>query len=224
MFKRRYRCILCNKYWSKSYIAHSHLGIGICKLCLSEARTGGDRSFQSRPPVDYVLSPFYYDGYMRKAVKRYKFSGQKAYGILFGRMLGTELANHPFLKEYDYIIPVPLHGKRLCERGYNQSELLSMGLAEGIGKPFLIDVLFRVCETKQQSGLGSVNRVDNVKDAFYAPEGIVCGKKIILVDDIFTTGETLRACANALKNAGAERIAGVALCRPHFEEKTNIYR
>jgi ComF family protein len=149
---------------------------------------------------------------MAEAVKKYKFSGQWLYGELFGKMIHQELKNIPELWEYDCIIPVPLHANRLKERGYNQSEIMGRILSELSGLSMIDDGIFRIRETKRQSSLVGLERRTNVKGAFFAAESAVLGKRIILVDDICTMGETLRACGDALLSAGAREVVGITLC------------
>ena len=224
LFTRRYKCIVCNKYHHISNVHNKYKGICVCKNCLSEMETGGDKSFESKAPVDYVLAPFYYEGKLKQTVKQFKFSEQKAYGILLGELLSEELSMHKELSQFDYIIPVPLHGTRIDERGYNQAEILSQELSNKLNGKCMTDSVFRIKETKRQSQLRGTDRIENVKSAFYAAENVISGKNIILVDDIYTMGETMSACAKALKAAGANKIIGVALCRTKPKDRPIFYR
>ncbi len=110
------------------------------------------------------------------------------------------------------MIPVPLHWQRRWQRGFNQSELLAHEIARRAGLPVL-DVLRRVRATKTQAGLSNTNRRRNVAQAFRCRRGSrwlqrIQGKRVLLIDDVMTTGSTAAACAGALKRAGA---AGVVL-------------
>lgn len=112
---------------------------------------------------------------------------------------------------YDFLVPVPLHPKRLRERGYNQSALLAKALSAGSGIPWQ-DCLRRVRDTPHQTGQNRAQRLQNVRDAFALVRGqSVAGKRILLVDDVFTTGTTLRECAQVLWQNGAEAIFCVTL-------------
>ena len=224
VLKLRRKCILCNKYHKYSDMRFIYRGIGVCSSCYEGIITKGDKSFGATPPVDYIIAPFDYEGVMKNAVKKYKFAGQRAYGKLFGDMMCCELSGLEMFYGFDYVIPVPLHSSRLNERGYNQSDMLAEAVAKQYNVPYIDDALFRIRETKRQSGLKGMDRITNVQSAFYAAESVVAGKKIILVDDIYTMGQTMSACASALKDAGAERIVGVTLCKTPFKERKPFLR
>ncbi|MBE7016031.1 MAG: ComF family protein [Ruminococcaceae bacterium] len=218
-FGRRYKCILCNKYYSIKQTRYICKGIGICDDCYNEVKTKGDGTYEAKPPVEMVVSPFEYAGNLKKTVKLLKFGGQRLYGSVLGMMMSDALLHKEKLRGFDMIVPVPLHGTRLKERGYNQSEFLSEELSKELEVPLITDAIFRVRDTKRQSGLARQERVENVKSAFYAAESAVKAKNILLVDDIFTTGETAKACGNALKDAGADRVICVALCKTPYKER-----
>ena len=118
----------------------------------------------------------------------------------------------PFLpKQYDLLVPVPLHPNRMAERGYNQSELLVKALSKYSGLPWESS-LERVRDTPHQTGLGREERLKNLQHAFACKKtATVCGKKIILVDDVCTTGTTLLTCAKVLHQHGAVEIASCTL-------------
>lgn len=117
--------------------------------------------------------------------------------------------------DYDVLVSVPLHPKRLRERGYNQSTLLARGLSAKSGIPFW-DCLRRVRNTPHQTGLNRNQRLHNLDGAFTLKSGVqITGKKILLVDDVFTTGSTLRACAGVLHRYGAAQIKGICLAAGH---------
>lgn len=212
LFGDRCFCILCGQYKSIKNLHTFYKEIGVCRSCYSNIFVTRDKSFEGRGDIKLVLSPFLYKGKIREAVKTYKFAGQRLYGELFGKMICDELAEYKWLSEYDCIVPVPLHESRFLERGYNQSEILARMMSERIGIPMLTDVLFRTRETKRQSSLKGLERIENVRNAFCAYNEGVRNKRIILVDDIYTMGETAAACADALKKGGASDIAVITLC------------
>jgi ComF family protein len=111
------------------------------------------------------------------------------------------------------VVPVPLHEQRLAERGYNQSELLAANFCKAVSLPMQPAWLVRTRETRQQVGLGPNQRMANVQGAFCATKA-VAGQRILLVDDVYTTGSTLRACAAAALAAGAESVYGLTLAQP----------
>jgi ComF family protein len=110
-------------------------------------------------------------------------------------------------------VPVPLHPQRLEERGYNQSALLATTFCGAVGLPLQLAWLERVRETRQQVELGPSERHANVEGAFYATEA-VAGQRLLLIDDVYTTGSTLRACAAAALTAGAAVVYGLTLAQP----------
>lgn len=121
---------------------------------------------------------------------------------------------YPLLISESVFVPVPLHKKKLRKRGYNQAELLAKGLGKRFGLP-VVDCLQRVKETKTQVGLSKEERASNSRNAFaFNPafqnnlRGI---KQAFLVDDVVTSGATLRECAKVLKKAGVEKVWGLTL-------------
>ncbi len=120
--------------------------------------------------------------------------------------------------DYDLLVPVPLHPKRLQERGYNQSELLAKALSQQMGIPWK-NCLQRVRNTPHQTGMNRAQRLQNLDGAFALRRGYdVAGKRIILVDDVFTTGTTMRQCAKVLHQHGAVQVLGATLAsgQGHF--------
>jgi ComF family protein len=133
--------------------------------------------------------------------------------------LGETLAKHlvKLVKslswDVDYIVPVPLGSKRFQERGYNQVMLLARPLAWELDIPIKRQALTRIRETRSQVGLSREQRITNVQNAFAAKKHDVNGKKILLVDDVVTTGATINACAKALTEAGAVKVFAATLAR-----------
>jgi ComF family protein len=126
-------------------------------------------------------------------------------------LLGDYLANNPIPGEV--LVPVPLHPKRLRERGYNQCYLLSIELGKLVGLPVMADYIARQRYAPPQTRATSASqRRDNVASAFTC-RGDLQNKKIILIDDVATSGATLDACAAALKSAGASSVWGLTLAR-----------
>ncbi|MBE5785229.1 MAG: ComF family protein [Clostridiales bacterium] len=113
--------------------------------------------------------------------------------------------------EIDVIVPIPLHWRRLWKRGYNQSALLAESLSGRFGIPVAEKLLRRVRYTKTQTALGAAQRTKNIRGAFSA-SGSVKGKRILLVDDVCTTGATLSTAAKALLDAGAAVVYACAAC------------
>jgi len=116
----------------------------------------------------------------------------------------------------DAIVPVPLHRRRVRERGYNQSALLALVLGREVQLPVLTDALQRDRYTISQVRLGWQERRKNVADAFSCIDLCLAGKDVLLVDDVCTTGSTLEACSIALRSGGARSVHALTLARAQF--------
>lgn len=212
MFESFY-CIGCDMSKFAGFMAKTYGNIGVCKSCAKNIHTTKEKTFDGKEYIDIVISPFLYDDTMRDAVRKFKFLGQRYFGEFLTVLALEYLGNESCFDDYDLIIPVPLHTNRLNERGFNQSEIIADTLGNAIKKEVCKDALFRIRDTLHQSSLKGLARIENVKDAFTAFPSAVSGKKIILVDDIYTMGETANECARTLKSAGAEKVAVFALCK-----------
>ncbi len=188
----------------------------LCPCCGVVFRDGGDRlcgDCQTEPPpFNRARAAVLYDpeGLTGQAVKRFKFARQMAYLPVMQHWL-----QQPHCLELaaaaDLLLPVPLHPRRLKGRGFNQALLLTQGFKD---RPWEREVLIRERFTKPQVGLNPRERRDNVKGAFAVPRpAAVKGKKILLIDDLYTTGATARECARVLRRAGAERVELLTVAR-----------
>ncbi len=183
-----------------------------CNICASPRTTSPCRACVENPPeVDGVRAPYLFEGPIREAVHRFKYQGLRAAAPDLGRLLAEFLAHHRVPGEV--IVPVPLHSRRLRQRGYNQAALLARHLAKLTGLELNEGLLVCTTETSAQVETASRSqRRDNVKGNFRC-EGDVSGLRVILVDDVATTGSTLSACAAALKASGAASVWGLVLAR-----------
>lgn len=171
------------------------------------------------PPFDHARAALRYNDSSRNLILGFKHGDHTLLTRLFAPWL--MLAGKSFIMEADIIVPVPLHRWRLLRRRYNQAALLASALARLSRKPFDPLVLQRRRFTRSQGGLGRSARERNVQGAFYiSPEKIrhIKGKSILLVDDVYTTGATVKACARALKQAGAARVLALTIARVVSEE------
>ena len=198
------RMALCPECEGKIEWVESPLCVG-CGMVFP-SREGEDRvcgdCLTDPPPFKRARAAALYDGPPAAAIKRFKFGRQLVYLPVMQTWLKERCRE--MLEDADLLLPVPLHPRRLKSRGFNQALLLAQGLTE---KPVAREALIRVRHTDPQVGLNPKERRENVKDAFVVaqPEAIK-GKKILLVDDLFTTGATARECARALNKAGAARV------------------
>lgn len=153
-----------------------------------------------------------YDGLLAELIKAYKFNQGLGYGRLI-EGLAARIFTARAEAVPDLIAPVPLHPRRLVERGYNQSLELSRALARAIERPLEVHALTRLRYTVPQSRLGAKQRLTNLRGAFAADAALVHGKRVLLCDDVMTTGATLDECARALARAGAIGVDVLVLAR-----------
>ena len=162
--------------------------------------------------IGTIRSVGLYETIFMTLIRSFKYQGKIQLAPHFGRLLLLVMKQNRCAFKPDLVIPVPLHGKRSRERGFNQSHLM----IHGWPAVFLVadDVLIRKKQTLPQAGLSRSQREENIKDAFevVSPEKID-GKRIVLVDDVTTTGATLNECARVLLNAGAVQVGGLTLAR-----------
>jgi competence protein ComFC len=156
-----------------------------------------------------------YEGVLRTAIHRFKFKKRKYLAEPLGILLVKYLSHNPRLdmNELEVIIPVPLHRKRERQRGFNQARLLAEIIGRYYDKP-VVSALERVKNTKAQFDLPRDERFQNIKQAFKVVDPkSVYNKRILLLDDIYTTGATIAECSRALKIAGARRVEVLTLSR-----------
>lgn len=158
------------------------------------------------------VSLWSYDKIVKGAVYRFKYKNRRAYASCFARELARKYGEQIRGWNAQAIIPVPIHRKRYRQRGYNQAELLSRCLSEHIQVPVCNDLVVRTRNTKPQKELNDKERQKNLKNAFKIVGNSVKLKRVIVVDDIYTTGATADAMAQVLQSAGIEVVYVVTLC------------
>ena len=164
-----------------------------CGGCLS-ARPG---------PIARVQAPFLYATPLDRLLPRLKFAGDLAAGRLVAQLMAERLRDAP---RPQALIPVPLHRARLRHRGFDQALEIARPLGRALALPVLDGALVRTRLTREQSTLSAVARRRNLKDAFIARPKLPLPAHVAIVDDVMTTGATLRAAAIALRRAGVERV------------------
>jgi ComF family protein len=172
----------------------------LCPACINHPLT-----------IDGIRSLFLFGGTVRHAIHQLKYRHLKAMAAPLGYLLTEYLRSYPLPGEV--LIPVPLHPRRLRERGYNQATLLAGEVGKLTDLPVAEGLLLRKRDTITQARTASaIERRSNVHDAFICRQGLH-GERILLIDDVCTTGATLDACAAALKTAGAGPVWGLTAAR-----------
>lgn len=185
-----------------------------CAAC--QARVGHARAFCAGCAATVLRAgdgraAFLYGGALSTAVTRWKFDGALGVGTALTRLFSAEMRD---LVEPDVVLaPVPLHPRRLAERGFNPAALLARALAQACAARIEPELLQRVRDTPKQSQLRRAERAHNVNAAFMVTRPLPRHARIVLVDDVRTTGSTLRACRAALQARGAESVAAMVLAQ-----------
>lgn len=189
-----------------------------CEVSLPRTRFHSDtenevsRIFWGRVELQMATSFLYFrkGGTVQNLMHQFKYKGEREIGSHLGKLFATELENVPFYSSADLIIPVPLHPDKEKKRGYNQSHVIAGGMGEILKIPVAADLLIRKTFSETQTKKARYSRWENVKAIFdlEEPDKLI-GKKVILVDDVVTTGATLEACANILIEKGQAKV-GVA--------------
>jgi len=187
----------------------------LCPLCGSPSSFDNQLCFQCQqaaPAIDGIRSVAVFEGPLRQAVHAFKYRGLRSLAAPLASLMVVYCRRDPL--PADVIVPVPLHRSRLRERGYNQAALLAQALGNEIGLPVRKDWLVRTRATPPQVGLDASERKMNVAGAFHCRDGdAVAGCRVLLVDDVCTTGATLESCSLALRQAGARSVWAFTLAR-----------
>lgn len=192
----------------------------VCAVCglPFEYDIGGEAQcgecMQQLPSFTRARAVLRYDEASRPLITRLKYRDHTQLAKLYAPWLSGSAAT--LLEGIDALIPVPLYYWRFVQRRYNQSALLAKALERSTGIPALPFALARIRATEKQTGLSRKERLKNVRRAFRVPEDQrdqVKGKRLLLIDDVYTTGATLNACAKALKTAGAAEVRALTLAR-----------
>jgi len=180
-----------------------------------------------------AVAPFRYEGVVRELILRFKLGREASLAYLLGDLLCDYLASGVVSAAADLVVPVPLHWRRRAARGFNQSRLLALEIGARFGLPVAARLLRRVRSTRSQTGFSALGRQINVRGAFAVRAASAAagrarrllarafgavdllGKRLLVVDDVMTTGATLSECARVLREAGAADVLAVAVARAH---------
>lgn len=181
-----------------------------CALPVPAGQRECGRCQGAPPPFRHLVAPWRYAEPVDGLIQALKFRGQLPAGRLLGTLLARELAHRRATA--DVIVPLPLHRRRLRERGFNQAAEIARCLPQSLGIPVRYDILRRAGGTVRQSQLGRRQRVANIRGAFAATDA-AGGLHIALVDDVVTTGSTIEEAARTLLRAGATTVEVWAIAR-----------
>jgi len=207
---------LCPECWSQL----SFLSTACCDACgypfsyEVPNRTLCGACVANPPPFDHARAALVYDDHSRTLVLGFKHADRTEAAELYAKWMVN--AGRDLVMAVDVIVPVPLHWTRLFQRRYNQAALLAHQMGKLVGKPVLADGLARIRKTPSQGRLGRMARARNVQGAFsVSPRHMakLKGKRVLLVDDVYTTGATLRTAARVLKRAGCGGVEALVLAR-----------
>lgn len=170
---------------------------------------------QGRVRIEMAMAFFFFikGGRVQRLLHELKYQNDPELGEHLGRAYGHILKTESFSRRIDKIIPVPLHPSRLRKRGYNQSEMFARGLSAQLERPVDATSLVRLTRTETQTRKGILTRWQNMQDVFSITHAeALLHSRVLLVDDVITTGATIEACADALMKAGcySVTIAGIA--------------
>ena len=214
------RCIVCHS--ARSYLCPACrsqitlIAAPVCSMCGYPKRSSHIPCRQcANHPLEHLdgirSAALFTGGPLRKAIHRLKYKGHFALAKTLAPLLVRCYTAHQLNTEV--IVPVPLHPSRHRERGFNQSMVLARALAGAIRQPVDAGTLIRHRATRSQMTLNAAERKENVARAFTCRTDRLAGKTVLLLDDVCTTGATLDACAQALKERGVRRVYGLTLAR-----------
>lgn len=195
---------LLNLVFPPTCVNCGRAGSFLCPICQADSITYAAQPFSELMEFDGVISLAEHSGAIRESMHALKYEGVKGVAQPLAALLAPHIS-----WTFDTIVPVPLHFKRLQERGYNQAEILAAALARELQCSMTPHMLRRDKFTNSQVGLNAHERQENVEDAFVVQEAVV--PRVLLVDDVKTTGATLSACAKALREAGVTTIYGATV-------------
>ncbi len=203
------RCIFCadcvnvNEYsCSKCDIQVKNSLVDFCPVCGNV-----DCICENNTSLDYVKSIFIHEDLPRKAVLSLKFYDNVSAAKSIAIIMHDKLTKEALFDSFNLIIPIPSSKKKLKKRGYNQALLIAKSLSELSEKALSDGVLIKVKETEYQHELNASERLSNLDNAFdVADKNLIMGKDILLIDDVYTTGATMRECANTLLSQGAASV------------------
>lgn len=208
-------CFICGEELTK----HEK---SICRQCLGKLpRTFYERmhdnlceqKFWGKVNIHSAFGAYYYrkDEQMQRVIHNIKYYGKRNMGIVMGEEMGRIMLSQKIEKEYDILVPVPMHPEKQRQRGYNQTEIIAQGISNATGLPIRTDILVKAKNTVSQTKKSRYERYESIHDAFElnTPSEQLIGLRFLIIDDVLTTGNTIEACAKLLTSIPYTRV-GVA--------------
>jgi competence protein ComFC len=180
-----------------------HVGSLLCAECQA-ALTPSPLIREMDDPLQERQATALYGGALQSAIHGLKYRGKSAFAAILAKRLADTFAQTDWTPTV--LTAVPLHANRQKNRGFNQSALLATELSKLVQIPFNPQLVKRIKDTRPQVGLGIHDRQQNMESAFQADPTLCKDQQIVIVDDVYTTGATIRACASALLEAGASKV------------------
>jgi ComF family protein len=215
---RQQDCGICGTCWGRA--VRLRIGPPWCPCCglpFPNLDPGNEHLCGScilHPPAYAGARSFgYYTGELSIAIQQFKFRGRRNLAGHLSALLADAFFRSWGPGEIDLLIPVPLHPRRRRQRGFNQAALLAHGLSRLVSVPCSETALSRVRDTKPQVGLSDSDRLGNVRLAFLSKPGEIENRRLLLIDDVMTTGATISSAAAALRTSGAVRISALTVAR-----------
>ena len=210
------KCILCNRILKDEET-------DLCKVCRETQPLYGKHKIKLSFLAQWT-GLWYYKENVRSSILRYKFSGRRSYGTAYGRLLAMKLLEENW-DDLDVLTWVPISHQRKRTRGYDQVEVFARVLAEELGLE-LVPILKKIRNSKPQSTMGdAAHRRANILGAFTVTDpSLICGKRVLLLDDIITTGATASECARVLLTAGAKEVKLATLAVASHEKTSDKSR
>lgn len=196
----------------------------LCIRCLARlpetgfhmhANNPAEKIFWGRIPLAAATAQYYFtkESLIQKLMHQFKYRSDQALGMMLGRLMGIALAQTNRFLGMDALVPLPLFSAKERKRGFNQATVLCEGISEILNIPVLTKAVIRSQHTETQTRKGRMERWINMEGKFEIRDpGILIGKKILLVDDVITTGATLEACGTEIIEAGVQSLSIAALC------------
>lgn len=198
-------CVMCGRMIS------ANVQYCLCSHCEAEQLKQRRNITDKKCGCDEVMSPFKYDGITRRSMLRFKFKGVKYIGYTFARAMADMLSDRAFVDEDCMLIPVPIHISR--DRAYNQSEVLADYISDMTGIPVCRDAICKIRPIARISGMSHMDKRFYIRDSFHFDARYnFTGKTLIIIDDIYTSGTTLKEFSDLLRMYGASKVYAVTAC------------